>query len=176
MKNKFVVAVMVVLLVGLCVFIATKKSTTDTGEFENGDRGGMAQRDRVRDPSSPNSALNKNDVNEPETSHRPLSDIFVDYTKEDVLQAHNQGQRVLLFFYAPWCPTCRGAEQDFKNNFTQFPSDLKIFRVDYDTANELKNRYGITYQHTFVQIDPQGNEITKWQGGGVNTILQNLEK
>ena len=29
---------------------------------------------------------------------------------------------------------------------------------------ELKQKYGITTQHTFVQVDADGNEVAKWTG------------
>ncbi len=41
-------------------------------------------------------------------------------------------------------------------------------KTDYDTERELKKKYGVTYQHTFVQVDAQGNQIKKW--GGSNTL------
>jgi hypothetical protein len=48
-------------------------------------------------------------------------------------------------------------------------------KTDYDSNNELKKKYGVTYQHTFVQIDSNGNMITKWNGGDIDTLKQNLK-
>jgi hypothetical protein len=47
-------------------------------------------------------------------------------------------------------------------------------KVDYESSTELKKKYGVTYQHTLVQVDAQGNMITKWSGG--NTLESLLEK
>jgi thioredoxin-related protein len=52
--------------------------------------------------------------------------------------------------------------------------------VNYnDTATdqaekELAKKYGVTYQHTFVQIDAEGNEVTKWNGGKIEELLHNI--
>ena len=47
--------------------------------------------------------------------------------------------------------------------------------MNYDTEDELKKQYGITQQHTLVQIDSDGNEVEKWIGGGIETIKQQLK-
>lgn len=71
---------------------------------------------------------------------------------------------VVLFFRASWCPTCRVADADIKANLKYIPSGLTILDVDYDTSSALKQKYGVTYQHTFVQVDREGNQIKKWSG------------
>ncbi len=49
---------------------------------------------------------------------------------------------------------------------------------DPDTDQEEKDlakKYRVTYQHTFVQIDSQENEVTKWNGGQLEGLLANLQ-
>ncbi len=41
---------------------------------------------------------------------------------------------------------------------------MTIVVVDFDTANDLRQKYGVTVQHTFVQVDAEGNELAKWSG------------
>jgi len=69
---------------------------------------------------------------------------------------------VVLFFRASWCPTCRALDTDIKAN--NIPESLTILDVDYDNSSELKKKYGVTYQHTFMQVDKDGNLIKKWSG------------
>lgn len=76
----------------------------------------------------------------------------------------NEGD-VVLFFRASWCPTCRALDSDIKANMSKIPTGLTILDVNYDTETSLKQKYGVTYQHTLVQVDAQGNLITKWSGG-----------
>jgi thiol-disulfide isomerase/thioredoxin len=71
---------------------------------------------------------------------------------------------VVLFFRASWCPTCRGLDKDIRANLGNIPENLTILDVDYDNSNELKKKYGVTYQHTMVQVDKDGNMIKKWMG------------
>ena len=69
---------------------------------------------------------------------------------------------VVLFFAADWCPTCQEATTNLEADPPPIPAGLAIVRVDYDNSDELKQKYGVTTQHTFVQVDPDGNEVAKW--------------
>jgi hypothetical protein len=56
-----------------------------------------------------------------------------------------------------------------------------VIRVNYNdpdtdaTEKELAKKYGITYQHTFVQIDSTDQVVTKWNGGRLKELLSNLK-
>jgi thiol-disulfide isomerase/thioredoxin len=71
---------------------------------------------------------------------------------------------VVLFFKASWCPSCKAVDSDIKANRTSIKDGLTILEVDYDNSQALKTKYGVTYQHTFVQVDSKGNQIAKWSG------------
>lgn len=71
---------------------------------------------------------------------------------------------VVLFFRASWCPTCKVVDTDIRANISAIPAGLTILEVDYDNSASLKQKYGVTYQHTFVQVDSKGNLIKKWSG------------
>ncbi len=79
----------------------------------------------------------------------------------DKLALANKGD-VILFFRATWCPTCRALDADIKAN--SVPAGVTILDVDYDTEIALKQKYGVTTQHTLVQVDAAGTLIKKWQG------------
>lgn len=85
----------------------------------------------------------------------------------------NRGPTI-LFFKAGWCPTCGVAQEDIDQNLADLPENVSIVTVDYDAETELKEKYGVTYQHTFVQIDNAGEKVSLWNGGGVQEIAQNL--
>ena len=74
------------------------------------------------------------------------------------------GGNVVLFFAADWCPTCQEATENLEADPAAIPAGLTIVRVDYDNADELKQKYGVTTQHTFVQVDGSGQELAKWTG------------
>lgn len=81
--------------------------------------------------------------------------------EESKLALANTGD-VVLFFKADWCPSCRALEKDILSKKDQIPADLTILTLDYDTELELRKKYGVTTQHTLVQVDSQGNKIKKW--------------
>ncbi len=72
--------------------------------------------------------------------------------------------KVVLFFHASWCPTCKALDSDIRAHLDTIPATLTILDVDYDTSTELKKKYGVTMQHTMVEVDAQGNLIKKWIG------------
>jgi len=78
---------------------------------------------------------------------------------------------VVLFFRASWCPTCRTLDADIKANLSKIPGSLAILDVNYDNSTALKQKYGVTYQHTFVQVDKDGNLIKKWSGSPTLSAL-----
>jgi len=98
---------------------------------------------------------------------------YVDYSDETYTKA--AGDKRVLFFHATWCPTCKVANASFLENKEKIPAGVSLLKTDYDKENELKDKYEISYQHTFVQVDENGNEIAKWNGGGIDELLANLK-
>ena len=83
----------------------------------------------------------------------------------------------VIFFFANWCPTCKPIDTELTANTAKIPAGVEIFRVNYNdtetdaTDKDLAAKYAVTYQHTFVQVDAEGNEVTKWNGGGLDKIV-----
>ena len=85
---------------------------------------------------------------------------YTDYST--IKLANAEKGDVVLFFHAPWCPTCKKANNNFEAS--QAPDGLTLLKVDYDSSGDLKKKYGVTYQHTFVKVDKDGNLLKKWNG------------
>lgn len=92
------------------------------------------------------------------------------YTPEKVALASTTHD-VVLFFRASWCPSCRAVDADIKANLSKIPRSLSVLDVNYDNSTALKQKYGVTYQHTFVQVDTEGNLIKKWSGSPTLSAL-----
>ena len=111
------------------------------------------------------------------TGNNSTDSGYVEYSP-DKFNAVAGGRRV-LFFYASWCPTCQAADANFKQEAAQIPQDVILMRVNYKDSDtdqqekDLAKKYGITYQHTFVQIDSAGGEVSKWNGGQIDELLSN---
>lgn len=112
-----------------------------------------------------------------ETQHQisaTQSGSYEIYSPEKLMLA--ESGKVVLFFHAPWCPTCRAANTDINKNLSQIPQSVHILKTDYDSNTTLKQKYGVTYQHTFVQVDSGGSLIKKWsRSDTLSKILENIE-
>jgi thiol-disulfide isomerase/thioredoxin len=82
---------------------------------------------------------------------------YVNYSSDVV--AATPGTK-LLFFHAPWCPQCRALDKDILA--AALPENVTIIKVDYDTHQDLRQKYGITIQTTLVRVDDKGDLIKKY--------------
>ena len=94
-----------------------------------------------------------------------------EYTEQAASRA---GTKVVYFFHAPWCPTCRATEKAIARD--GIPAGLTLVKVDFDSEDDLRRQYGVTTQHTFVQVDPSGAELAKWTGseGGAEILAKTV--
>ncbi len=89
---------------------------------------------------------------------------YVSYQNYEQEVEKYKDSRVVMFFNASWCSTCKIARDNFESSLDQIPLDLTIVVVDFDNSDDLRKKYGITVQHTFVQIDANGESLKKWSG------------
>jgi hypothetical protein len=58
----------------------------------------------------------------------------------------------------------------------EIPEGVTILKADFDEDVELKEKYGVKIQHSFVQVDANGEAIAKWVGGNtLGDITKNLK-
>jgi thiol-disulfide isomerase/thioredoxin len=96
---------------------------------------------------------------------------YIDYSPMALKKASG---RILLFFHADWCSTCKSFDAQIEKN--GIPADIAILKVDFDTETELKKKYAILSQSTFVQVDQDGNTYKRWLGESklediINTLV-----
>jgi len=107
------------------------------------------------------------------------TDRYIKYSKS-ALDGAASNRRV-LFFYASWCPTCIAADADLRANISKIPTDVTVIQVNYNDPatdqeeKDLAQKYSVTYQHTFVQIDEQGNQVAVWNGGNTDELLEKIK-
>ena len=109
-------------------------------------------------------------VNQTSQTSQQTASRYLVYSPE-AFKAARDTKRV-LYFHAPWCPTCVPTDREFTAKSDQIPQDVVLFKTDYDTSTDLKKQYAITYQHTFVLVDADGREITKWNGGAIAELIE----
>ena len=69
------------------------------------------------------------------------------------------GEESVLFFSASWCPSCQANDGRLSEWYGSQELPLTTYSVDYDTYTDLRSRYGIVMQDTFVKIDGSGNAV-----------------
>lgn len=95
------------------------------------------------------------------------------YSSYNASQVSEQGyENTILFFYAAWCPECRAFKQAI--NSSNIPQGVQILEVNYDTASDLKKQHNVTLQTTFVKVNSQGDQVSKWAGYGKDKSLQSV--
>lgn len=121
--------------------------------------------------ASQNNQQARTSAQEPMTQSN-VPGAYVDYT-EDII-ANTDGPK-LLFFHASWCPQCRQLDADIKKN--AIPDGVTIIKVDYDSNQDLRKKYGVTLQTTIVRIDENGEFISKYVAYNeptLNSVITNM--
>lgn len=103
-----------------------------------------------------------------------LAPGYMMYSLQALNAATQQSNKIVLYFWAPWCSTCTSFDQDLQSGKIHIPSGVIVLRVSYDQALDLRDRYHVTVQHTFVEIDKQGNPISYWVGGSLDDLSRNI--
>lgn len=177
MNEGIVIAVISILvLVGGGLFVANQQSKKAEEAKMIQEKGESPEKETMEKKS----AMEKGNTNKQDSAMMKKEDSrYVEYSNTTFDKAADK--RRVLYFYANWCPVCKPADADFKENSSKIPSDVTVIRVNYNDSDtdqeekDLAKKYGIAYQHTFVQIDAQGKEVTKWNGGQIEELLVNIK-
>lgn len=162
----------VVVLAGYGVYVLSNGMTQREEVEKKSDDAAMIKSNEDATMNKGNTAMDKGDtmMTKPNGTMKKEEGIMMAspgsyeaYSPEKIAAKASQGN-VVLFFHANWCPTCRALDADIKAHLKEIPSNLTILDVDYDNSTALKKRYGVTYQHTMVQVDNNGTLIKKWMG------------
>lgn len=89
------------------------------------------------------------------SSSAAVAGSYQDY--DEMALATATGKRI-LFFHAPWCSQCRSLEAGISAQ--TLPHNVAIFKVDYDSRQDLRQKYGVTLQTTFLVLNEK-NEVVK---------------
>jgi hypothetical protein len=91
---------------------------------------------------------------------------YLTYTTENFDSAKaavaTSGGRLLLYFHVDWSSVCVELDQDIAASVHDLPGDLIILRADFEEDTALRQAYDVQHEHTFVQVDSQGNKLTAW--------------
>ena len=83
---------------------------------------------------------------------------YKEYSEENL--KNTKQENIVLFFHATWCPSCKAFEEKVLSE--NIPEDILILKVDFDKANDLRKKYNILTQTSFILIDSDWNLINRW--------------
>ena len=110
------------------------------------------------------------------TSHSDsASQSYITYDQYQASKDKYADSKVVLFFNAKWCPDCRAINEALTSDPGKIPAKTTVVSVDYDQHTDLRQRYGVTTQHTFVQIDTNGEKTRQWVSTSVDALLKELQ-
>ena len=178
MKNPITIfiTIAVITIVGIGAYTLSQNSAKSESMMQKDTQNSM---EKTETPEQDVTEKKEGEAMMQKTEDKMSDSRYIEYSKVAVEKAATN--RRVLFFYASWCPTCKPADASFTQNVSKIPEDVTLLRVNYndpDTDQEEKDlakKYGITYQHTFVQIDNTGKEVTKWNGGKIDELLSNIK-
>lgn len=68
--------------------------------------------------------------------------------------------KVVLFFHAPWCGQCLKLEDGILAQGV--PDGVTIIKVDWDTRQDLEQKYDVPQRTTFVELDADGGVVQRY--------------
>ncbi len=86
-------------------------------------------------------------------------------------EAVANGEKVLLDFHADWCHVCRDNEPLIEKAVDG--TDVVSFKINYDSAQDLRAKYGVVSQSTLIVFDGK-NEVNRAMGAQSENTLAKL--
>lgn len=86
------------------------------------------------------------------------------YTTYDAETFSSDTSQRILFFHAPWCPQCRQLDSELsaQQDSNTLPQNISIYKIDYDSNQDLRQQYGVTLQTTFIAVDADEGLVRKF--------------
>lgn len=166
MKTNYLMVLLVIF--GIAVFGCTQTAQTEEAMMEKDkmskDEGAMQNKDAmIKDE---NAMADKSGYTGKVLAGSTTK--YLEFNKADYDKALGENKKILLYFYANWCPICKREQVDTFAAFNELNDPNLIgFRVNYkdddDDAGEkaLAQQFGVAYQHTKI-ILKEGKQAGKW--------------
>ncbi len=81
----------------------------------------------------------------------------------------------VYFFHAGWCSICQGIEKEINTDMSKIPAGVTLIKTDFDSSTDLRKKYGVTTQYTFVQVDNNGNETAQWSASSLSDAVAGVK-
>jgi len=98
--------------------------------------------------------------------------MLADYNKDPSKYADS---KKVYFFHASWCPICKGIDEEINADMSKIPAGVTMIKTDFDNSTDLRQKYGVTTQYTFVQVDNSGNETAQWSATSLQKAIDGIK-
>ncbi len=113
-------------------------------------------------------SMKKDDAMSKSGSYVTLADYNADPAKY-------ADSKKVYFFHASWCPICQGIEKEINADTSKVPAEVTLIKTDFDSSTALRQKYGVTTQYTFVQVDNNGNETAQWSATSLDKVIAGIK-
>jgi thioredoxin-related protein len=159
--NKYIVGGLVAVLVVMGVVFVASGDDTDTTAAPNNSAATVSDSPQAEAES----------VASEESEETVEVARYIEYSEANL--ASTKDTKQVVFFHAPWCSTCIAFEKEIIAQGV--PAGMTILKADYDTETDLKQKYEVRLQSTFVLLDADGNVQQAWPSGqGLSNDISNL--
>lgn len=130
--------------------VMTKAGETMSKESDAMTKDGDSMMKKESDSTPKDAMMKSGEVSSPKG-------VYSQYSVTNLAQ--NATGTNVIFFHAPWCPSCKAIDAELTANGVKLPEGFQVLKADFDTSTALKQKYGVTGQSTFVNVDKDGNKI-----------------
>ncbi len=164
-----VIGILIAIIAGLCAYTLWPVAANAPTDIETGNASPevVAKAEKVAETSKPQTKT--------KSTPKPASPPVTQGGTYEVYSPEKLGYaalgEVILFIYSSSCPACVLLDKDILTNAARIPKDVKILKVDFDTATDITQKYGLSTPHILIQVNSKGDRITQW---GLSSTLSDL--
>lgn len=129
----------------------------------------MAKDDAIKDDKMSDDSMKSDDV------MMSKEGAYVTLATYNANKARYADSTKVYFFHAPWCPVCKAVNEEISADTSKIPDGVTLIKTDYDSNTALRQKYGVTYQYTFVQVDGSGNEVKQWSATNYDEVVDSMK-
>ncbi len=151
----------------------TGDTSLDTIADPTIDEQGTAGADNTAPSTPPSTPSGTTPSNTPKTVSK--QGTYLTLAEYDANPGNYSDSKKVYFFHATWCSVCQGIDKEIKADISRIPSGVTLIKTDFDSATNLRKKYGVTLQYTFVQVDNNGNEVAQWSATNLNKVIAGIK-
>ncbi len=166
-----IVAVVAVIAIGGGVWALTQNESNEDAMMKDESTSDTMKKDGAMKDDAMEEDSMKEDSAMSEDAVMAKHGSYVTLAKYNANKGDYKDTTKVYFFHAPWCPVCKAFDEELSASQSKIPTGATLIKTDFDSETELRQKYGVTYQHTFVQVDDSGNLVNKWTESDLDTAL-----